>query len=509
MTHRALLYVLLRRLKNALFRLRERPGRLIAILLLVGLFVMTVVLGRTATDPTAGSRLPVLVSLLALYLMLSLFGGLGEPGPILPPSDIDFVLPGPFSRRHILAYHLMRNYAQMILLGLFYAMFLGAAETPNPVLAYVGVVLCLVVATHLQTGMTMLTASVSERVFGRLRLVSRLILVAVLAVAAVLAIAGLAGAGDVSGALRVMMTSTVARVIFYPAVAVGELALAPTFGAALTALLGLVGCVVGTFWLVLLFPVNFVETAATRLERKQRLGSKTPARRKGTAPARNLLVTGAGAVTWLNALTLRRRLRMVVGVVIMLLFVMLFAGVRSAQDGRGDLPPVLFLLAVFPLLAHMPLGFKGHRDHLETFKTLPVHPTRLAFAEVLVPALVLWILQSTIVAVLVVAGRVEPVWLGAALAVYPVLDLGMIALSDLFQLGRDPRQLGFFLATLQMLAMTATVVPAVVVGAVVYTLTENPVDAGAAGLVAHLGVDALLLYLLGRRFRAWEPTQGP
>ena len=31
---------------------------------------------------------------------------------------------------------------------------------------------------------------------------------------------------------------------------------------------------------------------------------------------------------------------------------------------------ILFLLAIFPLMAHLPLGFKGHRDHLETFKTL-------------------------------------------------------------------------------------------------------------------------------------------
>ncbi len=509
MTHRALLYVLLRRLKNGLFRLRERPGRLIAIVLLVALFLLTVVMGRSMADPQASARMPVLVSLLALYLMLSFFGGLGEPGPILPPADVDFVLPGPFRRREILAYHLMRNYAQMLVVGLFYSLFLGAAETPNPVLAYVGVVLCLVVATQLQTGMTMLTASVSERVFGRLRLVSRILLVGVLAVAAVLAVAGLAGASDVSGTLRTVMNSPVARVLFYPAVAVKDLAMAPTVGAALLPLLGLIACVVGTFALVLLFPVNFVETAATRLDRKHRLETAASSRTRRATYARNALVVGAGAVTWLNALTLRRRLRMVVGAVVMLLFVMLFAGVRSAQEGRGDLPPVLFLLAVFPLLAHMPLGFKGHRDYLEAFKTLPVHPTRLALAEVLVPTLVLWVLQASIVTVLVIAGRVEPMWLGAALAVYPVLNVGMIALSDLFQLGRDPRQMGFFLAMVQMTAMMATLMPAVVAGAVVYVLTENAFDAGAAGLVVHVGVDALLLHLLGRRFRAWEPTEGP
>lgn len=509
MTHRALLYVLIRRLKNTLFRLKERPTRLILILLLVGLFILAVVLGRAAGEPQTTSRLPVLVSLLALYLMLSIFGGLGEPGPILPPADVDFVLPGPFSRRHILAYHLMRNYVQMLLLGLFYALFLGAAEAPNPVLAYFGVVLCLVVATQLQTGMTMLSAALSERVFGRLRLVSRILLVGALGVAAVLAVAGIAGSGDVPATLRVLMATHVARILFYPAVAVGDIATAPTFGAALIPLLGLIGCVVGTFALVLLFPVNFVETAATRVERKQRLASRAGSRRRSARQSRHPLFLGAGAVTWLNGLTLRRRLRMVVSVLIMLLFVMLFAGVRSTQEGRGDLPQVLVLLAIFPLLAPLPLGFKGHRDHLEAFKTLPVNPTRLAFAEVLVPSLVLWVLQASIVGVLVAAGRVDAMWLGAAIVVYPVLDVGMIALSDVFQLGRDPRQMGFFVATLQMMAMTATVIPAVIAGAVVYTLTRNAFDAGAVGVAVHLAVDGLLLYILGRRFRAWEPTQGP
>lgn len=509
MTHRALLYVLLRRLKNAVFRLRERPVRLIAIVLLVGLFVVAITLGRAEAAPRSTSGIHVLTGILALYLMLSLFSGLGEPGPILPASDVDFVLPGPFRRRQILTYHLMRNYAQMLLLALIYALFLGAADTPNPWLAYLGIVLCLFVATHLQTGMTLLTASVSERVFGRLRVISRILLVSLLAVGAIFAVVAIAGGGEVGRTLRVLLSTQTARILFYPAVAVGELAMAPTLGAAVTPLLGLLATTAATFAFVLLFPVDFVETAASRAERKQRMDAAKHATRRSSSGPRHAMVLGAGAVTWLNALTLRRRLRMVVGVLIMLLFIILFAGFRSAEGGRADLPQILFLLAIFPLMAHLPLGFKGHRDHLETFKTLPVHPTRLALAEVLLPTFVLWVLQSSIVALLVVVGRVDAVWLWVAVTAYPVLDLGMIALSDLFQLGRDPRQMGFLVVTLQMMAMTATVIPALVVGAFAYVFTRSPYAAAAAGVVAHLGTDAVLLHLLGRRFRAWEPTQGP
>ena len=43
-----------------------------------------------------------------------------------------------------------------------------------------------------------------------------------------------------------------------------------------------------------------------------------------------------GAVAWLNVLTLRRRLRMVVGVLVTMLLVMVFSGVRAdARAGQG------------------------------------------------------------------------------------------------------------------------------------------------------------------------------
>jgi len=508
MIHRALLYLLLRRLKNAVLGLKGRPGRLVAIVLLVSLFASMIAVGGSAADMDGGRRLHVLVSLLALYLVLSLFGGLSEPGPIFTPPDIDFVLPGPFRRREILVYYLLRYYAQMLLLGLLYAVFLGAAETRHPVLTWLGVVLCLIVATQIQTAMTLFTGAVGDRVFGRVRLVSRLVFVGVLAVAIVAIVSALAGKSEVGNVLASLLATPVARVVFYPAVAVGEMAMAPDTTAALTPLLGLLACVAASFGLVLIFPVDFVETAATRAERKQRARAKTAA---GThRDLRSLpLLWGAGSVAWLNVLTLKRRLRIVVAALVMLLFFMLFAGVRSAEGGRGDVPPMLVLLAFFPLLAQIPLGFKGHREHLEAFKALPVAPLGLAFAEVIVPAVLMWLLQAAIVVVVVALGKIDAVWMWAALVAYPVLDVGMIALSDVFQLGRDPRHMGFFLVSLQMAAMMATVLPAMIAGVLVFELTEDPMEAAAAGVLAHAAVDVLLLHLLGRRFRAWEPTQAP
>lgn len=508
MIHRALLYLLWMRLKNGFFGPGRARTRLVAMVLLFGLFVAMRLTSESGNDMDVATRLNVLVAILALYLVLSVFGGLGESGPIFRPSDVEFVFPAPFRRHDVLVYYLLRHYLQMLFLGLFYAVFLGAARLPNPVLAYVGIVLCLIVCSQLQTAMTLVGARVSERLFGRLKLAARVALVGALAVAAVFAIVAASGSGDVPKMLGTILATTVARVVLYPAVAVGQLAVAPDTGAVLLALLGLLACVVGSFVFVLFFPVNFLETATTRGERKRRAAGPGAdrARSVGAAPS---FFTGAGAVVWLNALTLRRRLRMIVAALVMLLMVMLFAGVRSQGEGASGPPPVLILLAFFPLIVQLPLGFKGHREYLESLKTLPVTPLKLSWAEVMLPAIVLWLLQAAIVGVFAVVGRLEVQWAVAALVVYPVIDVGVTALSDLFQLGHDRRDLNFLLVTAQMMAMAASLMPAVFVGMLVWALTAEVLYAGAAAILIHMGVDAILLRLLARRFRVWEPTAGP
>ncbi len=499
---RALAYLLAVRLKNSILRVFRKPTRLAGIALLILVFGSMAYGGRMAAPgASAGGAEGILVAVLLLYLLLAVLGGIGEPGLGFLPADMDYVLPGPFRRRQILAYHLGRQYGQILVLGLLYIVFLGAARLPRPGQAYLGTVLCLAVAAHLQAATTLLAGRIGDHLFGRLRRLSRIVVIGVLLVAATIAIIGLAGSDDVTALLSQVITSKPAAVLFYPAVAAGHVAVAPDLATALPSLIGLGVSVAVSFLLVLAFPVNVVETTVvTAADRRRQLAAaKAPSGRPGRAAGG---IPGAAAVAWLNTLLLRRRLRMVVGLVVVLLVVLLASGRRGSSATT-----ILVVLAFLPLVANLPLGFRGFRDHLESMKTLPLSPVRLALAQVAVPATLVYAAQAAVLVVYTALERLDPLTTLGALASFPILDVGVFALIETFTLGRDPRQASFLWSMLQMLAILLTLVPAVAVAAVAYGITSSIWISGLVGVGVHLLVVTALVRLLGWRFARWEPGQ--
>ncbi len=508
--NRALVYLLAIRLKHTVFGRLRRPGRLIGVLLLLVLFAAMVISRRESAvqDPNDPAlRGTILVAVLALYVLLAVLGGIGEPGLGFLPADLDYVLPGPFRRREVLAYHLARQYGQILILGLVYVVFLGAAALPQPGLAYAGTVLCLALAAHLQVASTLVAGHVGDRVFRRMRRASRVAVIAVLVVAAVFAFAGLAGTGDLTGLLQRVLASGPARILLFPALMAGRAATALTPAAALGPLLVLAGLVAGSFLLVLAFPFDVVETTyVTAVARRQAIKTRSAGAggsRGSQDPGRRF--RGAAAVTWLNTLMLRRRLRVVVALVAMLLVILLVSGARRGGSPEGTLPPMLGVLAFFPVIANIPLGFRGYREHLELLKTLPTSPRRLALAQVFVPVLLIYGAQLLALVAFLGIGKLSPLWAGIGAGGLPLLDLGVVAVVETFQLGRDPRQAGFLWAMLQMLGIVTTVIPAAVGGALAYDLTGRVDAAVLVGVGVHVLVVVGLVVVLGWRFRTWEP----
>ncbi|MFV1957801.1 MAG: putative ABC exporter domain-containing protein [Planctomycetota bacterium] len=507
MIDRALVYLLAKRFQHWIGGIVRRPRRLVGFVLLIALFVTMVVAQQGGADHVqrVDSRQAVLVSVLALYLVLAVFGGLGEPGLGFKPADLDYVLPGPFRRREVLVYYLARNYGQVLVLGLMYVVFLGGAGLPRPVWAYVAIVLCLGVCAHLQALSTLVASATGDRVYARLRRVTRIVLIGALAIGAVLALVGIAGAADVPGVLMHLLATPLARVLLYPALAAGRLAVAPDVAAMVGPLGGLLATLAGTFVVLLLFPVDHLESAYLGADRKQRAEASAGGRAGRRRSARgSALFRGAGAVAWLNLLMLGRRLRMIVGLVAMLVVVLLIAGSRAASRGQGGPTALLGVLAFFPLIANVPLGFRGLREHLSTLKTLPLTPGRLARAQVTVPALVIWIVQGIVLVIFTILGRLAPTWLAASAAAYLVLDVGVITVIDLYQMGHDRRELGFLTTTLQMLTIVASLLPAALVGALVLDATGSVPLALTAAVGVHVAVDALHLHALGGGFARLE-----
>ena len=509
MTGRALAYLLAVRFKNFLAGIARNPKRLTSVLLLVGLFALMLVAGGGDDGARVRPSGNTVWALLSIYLLLALFGGLGEPGLGFQPADLDYVLPGPFRRAEVLLYYLGRQYAQILVLSLMYAVFLGAAGSAYPVLVWLGILLCLATAAHLQVLSTLSTSLVGDQVFTRLRRTSRAVIIGVLLVAAGIALAGVATQADVSGLLGRLQEHPVTHVLTNPAIQAGRLARALSPAAALPAFGALVAWLVATFALALLFPVNFLETAYTKAPTRKKDALGTVARtseqalRVDRAPP---FFRGAGAVAWLNLLTLRRRLRMLVGLVAMLVVILLVSGQRGGAEptGAGGLPRVLFVLAFFPVIANLPLGFRGHVEHLALLKTLPVRGVRLAMAEVAVPTAVIWVVQALVILLFWSLGQLPWNWAVAALIGLPILDLGVTTVVELFQLGKDRTELGFLTTTLQMMAILLSVAVAVALGAFAMLLVPHPGAGILAGVLTYLGIDVGLLVLLGRRFERYE-----
>ncbi len=507
MSQRALGYLLAVRFKNFVLRIVRNPKRLFGVLMLLSLFVLLIVAGSTERDASAQPSGNTIWALLSLYLLLALFGGLGEPGLAFQPADLDYVLPGPFRRAQVLLYYMGRQYAQILVLSVMYAVFLGAAGMPYPPLAWLGIFLCLAAAAHLQLLSTLSTALVGDRVFARMRTVSRAILIGVLLLGGGLALAAMATQADVSGLLWRVQDSTFARIVTHPAIQAARLARATSAAVALPALGALLAWVATTFAVALLFPVNFLETAYTKAPARKKEGLGPVVKTAEGALSLNRTPSffrGAGAVAWLNLLTLRRRLRMVVGLIAMLVVIMLVSGQRAGDQGDTGLPKIFFVLAFFPVIANLPLGFRGQFEHLEFLKTLPVSGVRLAMAQVAVPTAVIWVVQALVVVLFWALGQLETTWALAALVAFPALDLGITTVVELFQLGKERSELGFLTTTLQMMTILFTVATSVGIGALAMLVVPYPAAGILVGLISYVAIDLVLLWLLGRRFERYE-----
>jgi hypothetical protein len=193
-----------------------------------------------------------------------------------------------------------------------------------------------------------------------------------------------------------------------------------------------------------------------------------------------------------------------VGSVILLALLLLVSRTRPGQALDTEMPRVVPLLAFFALMSNVPLGFRGHREHLPLLKTLPVSPFGLALGEVAVPALLVLGLQLVVLLGYVAAKALDPAWVLVGAAAYPVLDVGVVTLVELFQIGRDPRSLGLLATMLQLVALVTALLPAIVAGAMAHALFRNLPAAIGAAVVAQAAVDVLLLKLLAARFARFD-----
>ncbi|MFO0934332.1 MAG: putative ABC exporter domain-containing protein [Planctomycetota bacterium] len=489
-------------------RLRQ-PRRLLTLLATLGFVAFVAVNATKATHRYADTSLDpsaVLRAYFGLTFVLAPLSGFAERGLTFSLAEVDFLFPGPFRARALVLYHLARG-LPMLLLGAVFPLVLLGFRVPRPAVVWLGAALASVVAQHLRVTASLLALHVGEPLYRRLRgPVRTLSIVGTLALIAVLASLA-ADRGGLRGAIAGFASSPAARVVLWPAAAVGDLAAPSPPSGVLVPLLGLGVAVLVSLVPPLLLQIGFLEasisTSAKAAEVRQRLrrGRGLSATVVGDRKVRAARAPtsrwwrGAGAIAWKNALVARRSARTIlVSAAMMLIF---FVPAIVAPDPSPVFP--LVMGAVFPLFlsGSLAFDFRAETGHLAALKALPLPRSSIAAAEVAVPTAVVLGFQAAYGLALAVAGRVPVAWVVAGwFAVIP-LTASLVAATNVAALAGSK---GLGVTLLHLLFYAADGVVLALAGGAVAALGGGVPAVILALVVAQTGVLVGMIALLGRVF---------
>jgi hypothetical protein len=359
----------------------------------------------------------------------------GERALYFSPAEVNFLFPGPFSRRQVLAYKLLSTF----LLGLpatLILMLILQVHANWWVAAYVALLLAFAFMQLFAVAVSQFAVNVGARLYSR----GRRLAVAALALGIVLALVWERGAWS-SGQLvqwfrevqqgDVWKTLTAPLRWFFEAFLTGP----GDWGRLLVYSVLCLGVDAVLLAIVFLLDADYLEVAASSSARiyaqlQRYRGRPAPVGGDGqpaSGPVRFTLPSlpwlgGVGPTLWRQLTTaLRNWGRLVLALVVLGMFVMgpVIAGTRLAPPGQEvELEGLAVALGAMVLFVSMlltgliPFDFRGDVDRIAVLKALPLASWRLALGEVLASVVVLTLLQwLAMAAVGVVLGEAEPLLL--------------------------------------------------------------------------------------------------
>jgi hypothetical protein len=509
-------------------RVRTLKGALLA---LVGLAVFVPWLLTLLLAPgSAGGIAPEAArrygpAMLLAYCVLNVVFSSGERALYFSPAEVNFLFPGPFGRREVLAYKI----ALALLVGLPTTLLLALVVRVRDARFLASFVSYLLLYVFLQLfGMALglLAAAVGARLYTRGR---RLALAgaAVLAVALLLQAGGPGAGGGTPALLERALDTRLWRALalplgwFFEAMLARDLWPDLVLYAVLASLvnLALVGAIFG---LDAQYQEGAAVASARLYARLQRLRGRNVDGGEAVAPAGKRRAElpalpwwgGVGPILWRQLTTASRGLgRLAVALVVlgaMLLAPLLSGNLRDEGALLGVGVGMVFWLTLF-LTVLVPFDFRGDLDRMALLKTLPLPAWRLTVGQLLTPVLLLCVLEWLALAALlaVVPVRLQG-WLVAGAAFVPPSNFLLIALDNLLFLlfpvrlmastPGDFQALGrnALLALAKAMGLGAVGTAAALTGAFVWLVTANPwfgvaaawpvVACGGAALVPAIGL---------------------
>lgn len=359
-----------------------------------------------SAEKIASVRRTVPVGMLALCI-LTLLGSSGGKGVSFTVAETDILFPGPFSRKQLLIYRMVRT----ALAALFGAIFMGMGIRQFSVSwggTYLVTVLMLMFMQVLSTGASLAFQSVSQRLSSKMA--QRIILAATLVLAAVgylsapdsTAVTRPSDLGPVVESLTRIRDSTIVQSLALPFKPFAY-AMTATHWRELAGWTLVSAAVVGVMiFITLMLDADFLEASAVRsvktyerVSRAKRSGiatSASSARFKLPMPPR---LWGAGPIAWRQSVTALRGLWVIL-VLLALCAVVgppLLAGKGMEPSGVTGVLAAMAAMVTFMGGALFRFDFRADVDRLDVLKSFPISTAALVLGQLATPVVLLVALQ--------------------------------------------------------------------------------------------------------------------
>jgi hypothetical protein len=438
--------------------LRTVKGAILAVvgILVLGSWLLAVVVSSLGMGGSASAGMdPDMVRrygpvMLLVYCALNVFNASTERGIYFTPGEVNFLFPGPFGRRQLLAYKVASTLIVSTLTALMMALIIRIRGSWFPA-AYLGMVLILAFMQLFTMALALVVSTLGASLYSRAR---RALLVAALVIVAGVGYQALDafGGSDPSALLGRALDSPAWQVVSAPLRWLFEVLLARQLWPDLLEYTAL-GLLVDGGLLCVLFALDahYLEssaaTSARVYARLQRLRGKTTSEgEKVTGRTARLRVPflpwwgGIGPTLWRQLTTAVRgsgRLAFLILIIGLVLGAPMLANLRGEAGpsvpgeavGMMVLGMVLWLTILFTPL--MPFDFRGDVDRIALLKTLPLPAWKLAVGQLLTPVLVMSTLHTLTFVGVATAFPATRKWLPVCLAYTLPFNFLLFALENL------------------------------------------------------------------------------
>jgi hypothetical protein len=493
-------------------------------LLWLGPVLFSVKLGPTTNPETVRSIAPLL---LLVMCILTLIGGGGDKSISFTQGEINFLFPGPFTRRELLLYKLTRTLIGALLSGLVFSIAL-LQHASTRLAAFIGGVLAMGFVQLLTLVFSLLAQSIGTRAYTLAR---KIILFGVFAALVVpMASSGREAFrnGFLEGA-KAVGQSTAGKVVLAPMVPFVR-----TFAAQSPSELatwGMTSLAINAGLLVLLLRLD-ADYREASLAASQRIFDRLERMRRGQivantssagAKRRRLpmfpWLGGAGPTAWRQFTTALRTSR---GTLFFLLIMSCsVAPAFLAAKGNAAIPIATASLWMTVILSMMlKFDFRGELEQMDWMKTLPISPTAMAAGQLAAPVVVLTIVQTIL---MLSAAYIAPphhriMLLAASPFLFP-FNLLMTGMDNLLFLlyptrtaGMSPGDVGMMGRTivffiLKIIGVMTVCGIAFTLGAIAYFVSGRSMSAGGIGaFIALCAMSLAIVPCVGSAFRKFDPS---